>query len=728
MKQNKLLNASSRKVKGLIAGLALGMSGLLFAARTTPPAGVELIDLTDDLENRASITGNDNLNNSNGAMAFDIIGDVPTSTTGIDNGHRFGGNAKPVWVVYEFKTPQVVNAYRIYNQHKDGHSPEDRSPKAFHLEGSQTGADGSWEVLDSENETEKWDGLEARYFEFPNLTAYKFYRLRLVSPQGGDGYIVIQELELFSIDRNVLLVTGTPEKYGEPTPAYGIMEVKSGQVCNLSIETPVVLTEGKQIAGCVGWRASQRDVADATKWNALGSGTQNVAQFDYPGGVCTWEWQFVVSNKVEVAMAGEGHVNVPDEGWCAENGFLTLRAIPNAGFRFHTWQGDTGGLDDVTATTISVRCDRPKSLRAVFVPAQANNTLYVDPNGSDENAGFTEFDPKQTVGAAIDYLDATFGELGGTVFVRPGVYPITKEMTLTNAIAVVGTTGNPADVTIRNVKEAQEKDKDHRVFILRNASAHVSGLTIEKGASYSQGGNISIGAAGGVVSNCWIRSGMVRSWNGRGGGVYLNDANALVTHCRIEDCAFGWQAGSETDGIAAYVARGTVANSLIVGSAAEGTYQYPAAKDKSVVRVLQGSLVNCTIVNNCHTGLVAAVRSSHGDARVVNCVMAGTRTTGGASANAWSGAYASSFLNCVTDDAEPINGTCRVGTVGEMFVDYESGNYQPKLGGLLHNKGKMTDIAIPSVDLAGAPRVAGKGLDIGCYENQKTVGFKLIIR
>ena len=145
--------------RNLVAFAFAAFSFAAFASVTD-----ELVDLTDDLTNRAGITGNDNLNKSNGAMAFDIIGDVPTSSDGIDNAHRFGGNQKPVWVAYEFKTPQVVNAYRIYNQHAGGYSIDDRSPKVFHLEGSQTGEDDSWVVLDSESETEKWGGLEARHF------------------------------------------------------------------------------------------------------------------------------------------------------------------------------------------------------------------------------------------------------------------------------------------------------------------------------------------------------------------------------------------------------------------------------------------------------------------------------------------------------------------------------------------------------------------------------------
>ena len=98
-----------------------------------------LTDLTDDLDNRAAITGNDNLRSSNGANAFDIIGDVATTiVVGPDttrNNLRFGSGGvsaqNPLWVTYQFKTPTIVNAYRIWNQSTFGLQRNERTPKTF---------------------------------------------------------------------------------------------------------------------------------------------------------------------------------------------------------------------------------------------------------------------------------------------------------------------------------------------------------------------------------------------------------------------------------------------------------------------------------------------------------------------------------------------------------------------------------------------------------------------
>lgn len=82
----------------------------------------------------------------------------------------------------------------------------------------------------------------------------------------------------------------------------------------------------------------------------------------------------------------------------------------------------------------------------------------------------------------------------------------------------------------------------------------------------------------------------------------------------------------------------------------------------------------------------------------------------------------------MTDDIEAINDTCTTGTVDEMFANYAAGNYRPKVGGLLMDKGVTAGLSLPSVDFEGLPRVVGKTIDIGCYESQKTIGFRLIIR
>ncbi len=715
-------------IRQLLAGWLLVLGGAAFAERATAPEG--LVDLTDDTSNRASISGTDDLRSSNGANAFNLIGDVASqvaaATTDANNNGRFGGQKnKPIWVSYDFVTPQIVNAYRIYNQHAAGFNVDTRSPKEFTLEGSQTGETDSWTVLDSETETTAWSGLEARYFTFKNTTAYKFYRLQLKTSQS-DIYVIIQQVELFYVvEGDSLTVMGAPAAYGKPSPAYGVVKDAVAETAyDFSIETPIVLTEDKQVAVCVGWAASQKA---EDEWTEFSSGTGNAANFTYPGGICKFEWQFVVSNKVDAAVSGEG-CTVSGAGWYEAGKSLTLKATAAEDYMFIRWLGDTDGIADTSAAEITLVADSPRTLTAFFVSKVAPRVQYVSPEGNDENMGDTQDTAKATLAAAVSYLDSVFME--GTVFVAPGTYKQAKELVISNAIEIVGLTGHPEDVRLQNTKS------DQSVLILKNAKAFVSGVVMENGIKQNgaYGGNLKITDAGGTVSNCIIRSGW--GWGPNGGNVALLSPAALVTHCVISNAQIVPK--NSCDGTAVIITKegGRLSNCLITknGPADSPRWEQSRGNNSSthVVTLKGGSMDNCTIVDNCHTGLTTVVYAYPeiwgGTVRVYNCVIAGNTTLDGTRVVSAGSGHAANFFNCVTDDEEPLNDTCKVGTLTDMFEDYARGNYRPKVGSVLQNMGTLEGFTAPAKDLAGLPRVMGKAIDVGCYECQKTKGFLLLVR
>ena len=116
-----------------------------------------------------------------------------------------------------------------------------------------------------------------------------------------------------------------------------------------------------------------------------------------------------------------------------------------------------------------------------------------------------------------------------------------------------------------------------------------------------------------------------------------------------------------------------------------------------------------------------------------NNVIAGNFET----AKGESGTYTSAKIDtahctvvyCVTDDAEPLkaNSNCSVSTVDEMFKNFAKGDYSPKPKGALFDGG--TTPSVPSaVDLTGNSRVMFAGIDIGCFECQRKLGFSVVIR
>ena len=694
-----------------------------------------LTDLTDDLDNRAAISGNDNISGtkSNGAYAFNLTGATQSSVNA--DLSRFGGQDHPLWVIYEFKTNTIVNAYRVWNQGSSkGSSQQARSPKSFQLEGSFDGE--TWITIDSHSNEKQWATGEARVFEFDNPIAYKFYRMSITartSPAtANDNYIIIQELEYFyrPVAADSILVEGNPTSYGTPTPAYGSLNTVQGAEHEFSIETPYAIADG-QVAGCLGWTAYTRNPEDLTTWNVYESGSDAVATFTHPGGAVRWVWQFAISNRIDVAVRGEGSVSLPAENWCLQDESLTVKATPVAGYEFIRWMGDTDGIEDVAQAGITIRADMPRKLTAFFAPIGARRVMYVSPDGSDENDGSSLKNAKASVGAAVKYLDQTYME--GTVFVAPGMYEQASQIVLSNAIEVVGMTGRPQDVILRNVTSAAWNNKECRVFHLRNANALVMGMTMEKGSVYDKlGGNVFVSGEGGTVSNCIIRSGF-GSANGKGANVALDSANAVITHCTISDAALSIYE-SQT-GVAAYFTGngGRLSNCLIMRNAtATNTLQKVSHAKPSgawIVFMESGTMDNCSIVDNCHTGLVAAVYAK-GDGknlRVVNCVIAKNSLPDGSSLLPWSGGDKNKFANCVTDGTDPINGSCKIGTVDEMFVNANDGKWQPLPGGLLANAGTTDGLAVPAVDLKGNPRIHGDAIDVGCYEVY-SAGFFIRIR
>ena len=269
------------------------------------------------------------------------------------------------------------------------------------------------------------------------------------------------------------------------------------------------------------------------------------------------------------------------------------------------------------------------------------------------------------------------------------------------------------------------------------------------------GGNILISANGGVVTNCVVANGYASG----GGNIRLNGAGALVVDCVVTNGTVDWswggniaatydgrvsrclvangtslaQHGGETSGDSGNVYLGNSAvmeNCLITG----GVVRENNAKNANGVYLAGSSrLVNCTIVKNRSDSYpnVPAVNAGADTVRIVNCVIYGN---GGTAAREWGGANGACYVNCATASGAAITGgTGNIATVTDAaFADYAGGNYCPARRGVLANVGAswadyLAYGAASTLDLAGAARFYGGGLDIGCYESDSSgsAGFTL---
>ena len=303
---------------------------------------------------------------------------------------------------------------------------------------------------------------------------------------------------------------------------------------------------------------------------------------------------------------------------------------------------------------------------------------------------------------------------------------------ITNAITVLGATGNPEDVILR-AKDV-ETTKDMIAIRVNHAEALVANLVIENGHGYQQqstpvhGSNVAIEGNGGTVSNCVIRGG---TWTGmyvRGVGAWLNSEAAILTHCVItNNNATGSSKQTNSPniygGMAVHVEKGTVANCLIANNRdTGGTNDVSDARQAWTcgVTVRNGRLLNCTVVTNeaRYTGGVYLYPNGY----ATNVVVAGcvnkcsypSAETPEYSDVGFKGTLANAS-HCASDGGEALDATCVAGTMETFFRDVAKCDYRPRMDSPLVDKGVAYG-GIASLDLLGNSRAQGAP-DIGCYEN-----------
>jgi hypothetical protein len=391
-----------------------------------------------------------------------------------------------------------------------------------------------------------------------------------------------------------------------------------------------------------------------------------------------------------------------------------------------TVSGDTVGTSSTATMTI---------VNATFDPA----VRYVATSGDDANHGGTPALPKATIAAAVEALATAGQSTVCTVHVAPGTYPVTSPIMVTNAIRVVGCDEDPSRVVVSNASTETGYGKNHRLFWLEDANALLSGMTLENGfvniADGKGGGGVY--AAAGVVSNCVVRNcsiSMTSASNAFGGGVFLEGENALLTHCIVSNCSANTKLADwvKVGASGVYVAPGRVENCLVVDCRDPIEKPTNAKMVGGITLNAAGArAVNCTVIGcrGSHTGGILANNAS---ALVRNCVAFGCEKRIEVNdelvvTTVPFGGTATLFDHCASDAAETYDQKGSIlGLTSAAFKNYVNGDYTPKAGGPLVNKGANYE-GMAAKDLAGNKRLNGSKVDIGCYESQSTA-LMLIVR
>ena len=515
-----------------------------------------------------------------------------------------------------------------------------------------------------------------------------------------------------------LSVSGTPQNWGTVIPAYGI---NSGLSLGDTVECSAVGAETESTKTIpIGYSLYSVATDDSKTLVAESDATFFTYTHGSYAGDLVWHW--AQSNRVSVAAAANGSVS--EGGWVGYGESFSLTAVPNTGYKFCRWIGDTIGVDIRSASAVIPSVTAPRSIVAEFIEENTDMTVqYVSPDGDDSNAGYLATAPKKTIAAAVKTLASTAAASTqrGTVRVAPGLYPISTPIVVTNAISVIGDDPDPSRTVVSNTIGAGDKRGNQRIFTVNHADALVANLTMQEGSVWGDwigGGNFLVDTAGGTVSNCLVEAGHVQ-WGGHCGGGGGRLAAGLVTHTVFRRNYT--TTGSSPHGDGPYRA-GVL---MLMGVARAENCLIADNPQRAAVTLVRldgnATMRNCTIVDsslpatNDQCKVFTAIRINSANATVVNTVVAGVTNKIDGAACPPTGSV-TKFLNGAFDgDVTELPVGTVTGTAATFFKDYGSGDYRPKTGGVLVNKGQNYE-PTPAKDLGGNKRLIGSKIDIGCYE------------
>ncbi|MGN0843830.1 MAG: LamG-like jellyroll fold domain-containing protein [Kiritimatiellia bacterium] len=177
--------------------LALGiLLGGIAVADPVSSDGYELVDLTDTIGSQYAISS------SLSPYLNPFDNDYPDNPTGAG---RWLANGSTAWVIWDFGTPTIVNAYRICPAFASYYEAA-RSPKDFQLLGKNENPDETtgWTQIDAQTNqamtgsTEKGADWYFYVSEPLNATPFRYVKLNITANRGGQ-YTGIQEVELFDV-------------------------------------------------------------------------------------------------------------------------------------------------------------------------------------------------------------------------------------------------------------------------------------------------------------------------------------------------------------------------------------------------------------------------------------------------------------------------------------------------------------------------------------------------
>ena len=259
-----------------------------------------------------------------------------------------------------------------------------------------------------------------------------------------------------------------------------------------------------------------------------------------------------------------------------------------------------------------------------------------------------------------------------------------------------------------------KKASGGRFFYLNHSRAAVASLTMTDGEAGCSAGGVWIDGRGGILSNCVVTACKTGA-SQPGGGVWMNSVAAHVTHCRIAGNTVGQN--SACGGVR--LSYGLLSDSLIVGNQGRyndrtqvigsGVYMDTATPDAAVV--------NCTIAGNVGYKGSGLYRVANGGYVRNTLVFGNSAHTGEKDVFSVEGTTrpnAAAISHCCTSQA--VGSDCQV--VSAAPYDEETYELTAERSVACIDTGDSGQV-VSTTDYAGAARIFGRAVDIGCFEYGK---------
>jgi PKD repeat protein len=385
------------------------------------------------------------------------------------------------------------------------------------------------------------------------------------------------------------------------------------------------------------------------------------------------------------------------------------------------------GVYTVTITADNACDDESATMVYEGYARVESSVVYVTPGNG---AGTFPYDTAETGFGNIKTAVQNARD-GYTLLLGTGVHETADQVSFTKGITLRGVGATPESVIVRNTHVTPDTYY-HRTLEMNNAAGRIENLTIENGCVRNQnGGNLRL--VSGVVSNCVIRGGLAVADNGNAAGAAVEISGAgILTHCVISNNLVQGTSnnGSYAGGaiFIAYNAKGSrISNCLVAFNRYEtsgDTVKAGAAGIRFGGSNDNTQIENNTVAANTVEGSLsddsAGIHCTTWYGRLRNNLVIGNYETG-------KGKYTAvrmdvehgTYTNNLTDE----NATTAV------FKEFAAGDFRLNASGKANNAGSTAGLALlPSVDLAGNPRIFGSAIDAGCYECQSHARTMIILR